>query len=277
MVEPSWLSRVPRLLVVFTLAGLLTGCSVVPRSRLEDCHKLSQTLEADKARLNDNLLSLRSQHNDLVQRADDDARRLLAQEDEVKRLLGTVQAYQDERDQLAADYAKVKSLLQASANPVSTSLLHRFEVFAKGRPGCDFDPTSGVLTLASDVLFEPGSDQLKPAARPLIKALAASFQDPGAKNARMLVAGHTEASPVRQASLDEKAPAPGHLSLDRATRVRERLAVEAQIDPARIEVAGFESSEPLSEELDDASRARNRRIEIRLFGTPPTAGASAGP
>ena len=276
MVEPSWPSRATRLLV-FGLAGLLTGCSVVPRSRLDDCHKLSQTLEADKARLNDTLLSERSQHNDLRQRADDDARRLLAQDDEVKRLQSTVQAYQDERDQLAADYARVKSLLQVSANPVSTSLIHRFEVFAKGRPGCEFDPLSGVLTLSSDSLFEPGSDQLKPAARPLLKALADSFQDSRAKDVRILVAGHTDSSPVRQASLQDEAPAPGHLSLDRATRIRDRLAVEAQIDPGRIEVAGFESSEPMTEELDDASRARNRRIEIRLFGTPPPTGAPPGP
>ncbi|AGA27468.1 OmpA/MotB family protein [Singulisphaera acidiphila] len=278
MVEPSWPARTTRLVVVFGLAGLLTGCAVVPRSRLEDCHKLSQTLEADKARLNDNLLSLRSQHNDLAQRADDDARRLLAQEDEVKRLRGTVQAYQDEREQLATDYARVKSLLQASANPVSTSMIHRFEVFAKGRPDCEFNPLSGVLTLSSDALFEPGSDQLKPAARPLLKALAASFQDSRAKEIRMLVAGHTDRSPVLQASLQQdEAPASGHLSLDRATRIRDRLAAEAQIDPARIEVAGFESFESVAEELDDASRARNRRIEIHLFGLPPAPGAPAGP
>ncbi|SIO59137.1 chemotaxis protein MotB [Singulisphaera sp. GP187] len=277
MVEPSWLSRSARL-AAFGLAGLLTGCSVVPRSRLDDCHKLSQTLEADKARLNDNLLSLRSQHNDLAQRADDDARRLLARDDEVNQLRGTVQAYQDERDQLAADYARVKGLLQVSANPVSTSLIQRFEGFAKGRPGCEFNPLTGVLTLSSDALFEPGSDQLKPTAKPLLQALAASFQDSRAKDVRMLVAGHTEASSVRQASLrEDEAPAPGHLSLDRATRIRDRLAVEAQIDPARIEVAGFEAAESLMDESDDASRTRNRRIEIHLFGVPPTSGAAAGP
>src|SRR5207245_282924 len=72
-------------------------------------------------------------------------------------------------------------------------------------------------------------------------------------------------------------PDGGFDALDRATRIRDRLAVEAQIDPGRIEVAGFESSEPMTEELDDASRARNRRIEIRLFGTPPTTGAPPGP
>ncbi|WP_406695203.1 OmpA family protein [Singulisphaera sp. Ch08] len=276
MVEPSWPLRATRLLA-FGLAGLLTGCSFVPRSRLEDCHKLSQTLEADKARLNDTLLSQRSQYSELLQRADDDARRLLTQDNEVKRLRGTVQAYQDERDQLAADYARVKNLLQASANPVSTSMIDRFKEFARDRPGCEFNSISGVLTLSSDALFEPGSDELKPAARPLLKTLATALQDSAAKDVRILVAGHTDSSPVRQASLQEEAPAPGHLSLDRATRIRDRLAHEARLDPARIEVAGFESSEPMTDDLDDASRAQNRRIEIHLFGRPPTTVTAPGP
>lgn len=282
MVESFWPARTTRHVVVLGLAGVwsLPGCAVVPRTRLDDCHRLSQTLEADKARLNDSLLSLRAQHNDLVQRGDDDARRLLARETENKQLRATVQAYQDERDQLATDYARVKSLLQVSANPVSTSMIHRFEVFAKGRPGCSFDPTSGVLTLSSDALFEPGTDQFKPAAPPLLKALAATFEETKGKDVRLLVSGHTEASPVRLASLqdeDDEAPAPGHLSLDRATRIRERLAVEARLDPTRIEVAGFESADPMSDELDDAARAKNRRIEIHLFGLPPTPGNSTAP
>jgi chemotaxis protein MotB len=277
MVEPCWRSRSTRL-AILGLAGFLTGCSVVPRSRLDDCHKLSQTLEADKARLNDTVLGLRSQYNDLAQRADDDARRLRVQDDEVKRLLASVQAYQEERDQLASDFARVKGLLQLSANPVSTSLLRRLEGFAKGRPGCEFDSISGILTLSSDSLFEPGSDRLKPSARPVLRSLAGLLDDSGAKDVRMLVAGHTDDSPVRQASLQEdETLAPGHLSLDRATRIRSLLALEANIDPARIEVAGFDSSVPLTDGVDDASRTRNRRIEIHLFGAPTTTGRSAGP
>lgn len=277
MVEPCWRSRTSRL-AILGLAGFLTGCSVVPRSRLDDCHKLSRTLEADKARLNDTVLSLRSQYSDLAQRADDDARRLRVQDDEVKRLLASVQAYQDERDQLASDFARVKSLIQHSANPLSASLLRRIEDFAKERPDCEFDPVSGILTLSPDSLFEPGSDQLKPSARPLLKSLAAFLDDPGARDVRMLVAGHAEDSPVRQASLQaEEPPAQGHLSLDRATRIRDRLAVDANIDPARIEVAGFESARPLAEGIDDATRSRNPRIEIHLFGAPPPTGLSSGP
>ena len=66
-----------------------------------------------------------------------------------------------------------------------------------------------------------------------------------------------------------------HLSLDRATRVRDVLAFEAKLDPATFEVAGFESSRPKVTGPDDASRAQNRRIEIRLLRRAAAEGAAA--
>lgn len=277
MVEPS--PRFPSLrLAIFGLAFSMAGCSLVPKSRLEDCRRLSQTLEADKARLKDTVLSQRSRYSELAQRADDDARRLRVQEEENKRLRLSVQAYQDERDQLANDFARVKSLLRVSSNPVSASLRQRFGDFAKQQPGCEFDSISGTLSLPMETLFEPGSDHLKPQARPLLRSLAGLLDDPNAKDLRVRVAGRSEDSPVRQVSHQEgETPSAGHLSLDRATRIRDQLALEADLDPAQIEVAGFTTSRSLEDGPDDQADGRQRRIEIQLLGPSVVGDATTPP
>jgi chemotaxis protein MotB len=244
----------------------LTGCGLVPKSRLDDCRRLSQTLEAEKSRLKDTVLSLRSQYEDLVQRADDDARRLKAQDEEVRRLLASVQAYQDERDQLAGLVDRLKSQIQVAANPVTTALLEAVEDFAKQHPGCDFDARSGVLTVSSDTLFEPGSARLRPEAGPLLGSLADLLTDPTAGELKLLVAGHTAGSGVVRAGLNGNAARGRHLSLDRAARVRAELSAQGRLDAARIEVAGFEAP-PGDSADDEAAAARDRRIEIHLLGS----------
>ena len=118
MVEPSWWARAMRPWVVVAGRALRPGpgrLQLVPKSRLDDCHRLSQTLQAENARLKDTTVSLRSQNQDLNQRAVDDARRLRLQEEEIQRLVQSVSAYQDERDQLAAAFERLKGQIRTSA------------------------------------------------------------------------------------------------------------------------------------------------------------------
>jgi len=104
------------------LCGLaLAGCNVVPSTRLEDCRRLSQTLQTENARLKDSTVSLRTQNQDLNQRALDEARRLRLQEEEIERLSQSVTAYQAERDQFAAAYERLKGEVRASTTATATA------------------------------------------------------------------------------------------------------------------------------------------------------------
>jgi chemotaxis protein MotB len=282
MVEPPWIGRAALLVVGMAVALPSAGCSFVPTSRLDDCHKLSQTLQSENSRLKDLALKYRSQNRDLTQRAVDDADRLRKQDEAIARLEQSVQAYQDEREQMAAALERIKGQVQASADPRRAPLFERVKAFARAHPGCEFDPETAATSFPIDGLFEPKSDRLKPEARDLLKAYAETLTGPEARDLGLEVAGPADGPPVHRAGLerDLDGPRSRHLSLARTTRVRDLLAAEARIDASRIRVAGggFEAHA-------GAGRAdAPRRIEIRLrrddedapvrvgAGTPAAAG-----
>ena len=249
MVEPSWRPRAKRRWVAIGASGFaglgLAGCSFVPKSRLDECHRLSQTLQAENDRLKDTTVSLRSQNQDLNQRAVDDARRLRVQEEEIQRLVQSVSAYQEDRDKLAAAFERIKSQIRTSVNPVSSGLLERLQDLARAHPGWEFDPERGVLTIPAAQLFEAGSDRLRPEAEAWLRETAALWNGPrSARRSTSWSSAATRRRPsaarrCRRQSRTARTRA-DRSAWRRAARVRDVLAGPATIDAARIEVAGFE-------------------------------------
>jgi OOP family OmpA-OmpF porin len=115
--------------------------------------------------------------------------------------------------------------------------------------GCIVLPPRLVL---DGIEFEHDSAQILPVSeRMLLQAAQALRDNP---RVRIEISGHTD---------DVGVPAYNHqLSLARATAVRDWL-VRAGIAERRLEVAGYGSQHPRVPNVDDASRARNRRIEFR--------------
>jgi hypothetical protein len=99
-----------RLAIMFVLIGF-SGCAIVPRTRMDECQRLSQALRGDNARLKDRAVALQGQNRDYAERAVDDARRLAIQDEAIERLEHSVQAYQDERTRLEAAYKQMASSL----------------------------------------------------------------------------------------------------------------------------------------------------------------------
>jgi hypothetical protein len=97
------------LLVLCVLTG--AGCAAVPRSRVDECQRVAQTLRSENARLKDQVLAAHSQNRDSADRAVDDARRLALQDEALARLEHSVQAYQEERDRLEAAFKQLTSNL----------------------------------------------------------------------------------------------------------------------------------------------------------------------
>jgi hypothetical protein len=108
---------------LFVLSALLpavsSGCAIVPRSRLEESQRLTQTLRAENARLKDQVLALQGQNRDYADRAVDDLRRSAAQDQAIERLEQSVQAYQEDRDRLHEAYERLTASLGMRPSPTA--------------------------------------------------------------------------------------------------------------------------------------------------------------
>ena len=107
------------------------------------------------------------------------------------------------------------------------------------------------VNVPSDLSFDIGRADIKPALRPVLDQFAQGL-DP---KMRVRVVGHTD-STGSDAINDP-------LSVQRATSVRNYLSNRG-VDPARTEVQGRGSREPVADNTTEAGRAMNRRVEIFL-------------
>src|SRR4051794_31730941 len=121
--ESDRMARAPRLVrtipLSMALAILAPGCQLAPRSELEECRRLSQTLRSENAQLKDRALALQAQNRDLSERAVDDSRRLSQLEEVNTRLETSVQAYQDERSRLESAYKDLRASLPNAPQPLT--------------------------------------------------------------------------------------------------------------------------------------------------------------
>ncbi len=162
-----------------------------------------------------------------------------------------------ERSQLHQRYV---SLLN-SKNPMSAESTRRFEELAKRFPEFEFDPVTGVSKFKADILFDSGSAELKPEALPVLREFAKLINQGDAKMLNLLIVGHTDDRPIVKPSTKRKHPTNGHLSTNRAHAVRMALQ-KFGVDDARMGVAGYGPHHPLVPNVDEESRAKNRRVEI---------------
>ena len=100
-----------RFFLFLLLAVFSVGCAVVPRSRLDESQRLTQTLRSENARLKDQVLALQGQNRDYADRAVDDLRRSASQDEAIERLEQSVRAYQEDRDRLHEAYEQLTSSL----------------------------------------------------------------------------------------------------------------------------------------------------------------------
>ena len=107
------------------------------------------------------------------------------------------------------------------------------------------------LNVPSDVSFDTGRADIKPAMRPVLDEIGRNL-DP---NVRVTVVGHTDSTGSDQIN--------DPLSRERALAVRDYLGARG-VSSSRISVAGRGSHEPVASNDTEQGRAANRRVEIFL-------------
>lgn len=266
---PAAMARIGLLLMAIATGG---GCSLVPKSRLDDAAKVTKALRAENAQLRDQTLSLKGQNDDLAERSLADSRRVAALEQSVEQLTTSVQGFIDDREDLVDKYQRFSRLARASAaSTPSSAMISRLRSFASAHPGTTYDATSGTLSVEADALFPAGSDRLRPGASRWLDDCATLLSEPEARSWPLLVAGHAAETPVRRASTSTGAgeTPPGDLSLTRAVRVRDALAERSGRDPSRIGVAGLGTTRPPADPPSPKSKDGAARIEIALGSAVP--------
>jgi chemotaxis protein MotB len=114
-----------------------------------------------------------------------------------------------------------------------------------------------LIALDSDVLFDSGKTNLKPAGEAALAKVAQVLA--GITDRKYQVAGHTDDVPIHSA----KFPSNWELSTARALEVV-RFLVANGMKPQQVSAAGFGEFDPVAANDNAEHRAQNRRIEIVL-------------
>jgi outer membrane protein OmpA-like peptidoglycan-associated protein len=102
------------------------------------------------------------------------------------------------------------------------------------------------------ILFDTGSDRLRPESAQPIQAVAKALQANGAL--KLTIEGHTDGVGAAALNLD--------LSKRRAEAVKGVLVSQFKIDAARLDTAGLGASKPIDSNDTPQGRAQNRRVEF---------------
>ena len=128
-----------------------------------------------------------------------------------------------------------------------------------------------IVTVMTDkMLFARGQADLRPEELSLLATVAKITQTVPKNPVR--VEGHTDNLPIHT----ERFPSNWELSTTRATTVL-RFFESQGVSPARMEASGCADQHPLAANDTEASRAKNRRVEIVLLRRYPAGGVATSP
>lgn len=132
------------------------------------------------------------------------------------------------------------------------SLAYRSVRFAESTPDFSQVIASSGRYVTHGILFDTGSDRLKPEAAPVIQMIAQGLEKN--PNLKLRIEGHTDSTGDAAQNLE--------LSKRRAEAVKAVLTAQFKVDPARLATAGFGAAKPIDTNDTPQGRAQNRRVEL---------------
>jgi len=235
---------VPARIRIFCAIGLVvcgsTACNMVPQQTLRQSqmqsmqwYKQSQALASKNQQMEQSLMAANQRLDNLSA----------------------------ERGQLHQKFINALNQRKNQPSPLSRETTRRFEELARKYPNFEFDPQTGVSKFNDDILFNSGSAEVKHEAHPILHEFAKILNEGDARRFNILVVGHTDDKPIVKQNTKSKHPTNWHLSTDRADSVIVALAREG-LKENRMGAAGYGPYQPVTANKDEASRRKNRRVEI---------------
>lgn len=147
------------------------------------------------------------------------------------------------------------------SSPLSDDSTLRLKKLKEKYPDFEFDAQTGVSKFSTDLLFNSGSDEIRPEAIRVINEFASIMNQSDARHLKVLVSGHTDDRPVAKKTTQDRHHDNMGLSANRALSVLRTLR-KSGIAETRMGVSGYGMHQPVEPNSTESSRARNRRVEI---------------
>ncbi len=264
------------------------------KQSVEDSLAALQATLLDKEKENTRLTGLLGQQDGAMQGAEGRASSLTTQLDEQKQItndaLAKVEMLNQQLAAMRLQLAALQEALEASeakdkesqdkiadlgqrlnvalAKKVQELARYRSDFFGQLKDAlggrADFQISGDRFIFPSDVLFDSGSDVLRPEASEQLGKLAAALKELEGKIPSdiawvMRVDGHTDIKPIATAQF----PSNWELSSARAISVVRYLMAQG-IKPERLVAAGFGEFQPVDAATSPEALRKNRRIELKL-------------
>lgn len=118
-----------------------------------------------------------------------------------------------------------------------------------------------MLSLNGSVLFESGSAEVQSGAKHILDRVSDILQN--YKDNLIKIEGHTDDVPIKTAAY----PSNLWLSTARATKVLEYFRTKKAFKKSKnLEASGWGDVKPIADNTTQAGRAKNRRVEIKIYG-----------
>ena len=212
------------------------------QERVEQLEVSSTSLDAERARLADQMEDLRQKQEQLAR----DLARLRKSEAELAKNLAAREAELQTRNQ---ELGELRSTYQGLVSDLEAEVAAGQIEIEQLRDGLR-------LNLSEDVLFPSGSAEINSQGREVLGKVADRMKS---MPNRVVVQGHTDDVPIATARF----PSNWELAGARASRVV-RLLAERGIDPTRLSAVSLSEYQPRAANDTSEGRARNRRFEITL-------------
>jgi len=137
----------------------------------------------------------------------------------------------------------------------------------------EYDPKRGAVRWKSDLTFALGSDEVREAAKNLLREFAQIVNSEAASQFEVVVVGHTDNVPIRSHTA-QKHPTNWHLSVHRAVSVMFALKGFG-VDYTRMGCMGYGEFRPREANPTRGGNEKNRRVEVFLVASrEPMSGMS---
>ncbi len=145
-----------------------------------------------------------------------------------------------------------RSSLRTNSMASQYSIGYRSMRFAESTPDFSQVISSSGRYVTHGILFDTGSDRLKPESAPVIQTISRGLETN--PNLKLLIEGHTDSVGNAAQNLD--------LSKRRAEAVKTVLVSQFHIDAARLSSAGLGATKPIDSNDTPQGRSQNRRVEL---------------